>query len=89
MISERELERVRSHCPCGNALHLVEHEIREGVMDGRGRAKRLIKRFWQALYFHAATDRGFCSARCSLFWHQYFTVPFAEHGAKRVLEASA
>ena len=74
-----DLEHVRTHCPCGKPVALEWHEKRDGLMDGHGQAKNLIERFLAPLYFHDETRRWFCSARCSLFWHQYAWHPFQQH----------
>lgn len=50
-------------CPCGKPL-VPAWEHKTGT---------------KPLYWHAATDRGFCGPDCMIRWHHWFWIPWCEH----------
>jgi hypothetical protein len=59
-----------SKCPCGREFEVYIHVRQEGLLDGKGNAAIEIP-YQQSLRFCAITQRSFCSAECSLRWHNF------------------
>jgi len=78
-MTEKELEHIRSHCPCGAPVALEQHVFGEGLLNGHGVPHKITKVYWAPKYHHDASGRWFCSASCSLQWHETFWRRVNEH----------